>query len=161
MLLKLTSDPVFTEWNSLHKSCYLAHAFVMKDDKGEELWQFGYYNPETKKMTTFLNEYGKIKILAEQEVLESGNKIETLTPEDVVITAEQMKASAQKILEENYKNQPVSKSFFIVQDIGGKGPLYNLTYFTMTFKTINIKINSKTGEVIEHSLMGLADFDKK
>ena len=161
MFSKLTNDDSFKSWNALHKTCFLAHAFVMKDDKNVELWQFGYYNPASKKMTTFLSEDGKIRILAEQDVLESGNKIETVNPKDVVISVVQMKESAEKVLKEMYNNQPLSKSFFIIQNIEGKGPLYNLTYFTMTFKTINIKINSLTGDVVEHTIMGLADFDKK
>ena len=38
--------------------------------------------------------------------------------------------------------------------------MYNFTFITQTFQTLNVKIDSKTGDVIEHKLYSLMDIGK-
>ena len=41
------------------------------------------------------------------------------------------------------------------------GAIYNITFFTQSFKTINVKVSAITGKVIDHSSQDLMGFDKK
>ena len=49
----------------------------------------------------------------------------------------------------------------ILQNLGEFGNIWNITYVTHSFKTLNIKINAENGKILHHSLDSLMDFVKK
>jgi hypothetical protein len=59
----------------------------------------------------------------------------------------------------HYPAEMPLQTFFIIQDLG-KGPIYNVTLFTKSFKTINIKLSAKDGTVLKHSAAALFEMDK-
>lgn len=154
ILAKLTRHPLFKEWHEKNKEYFLAHAFVMLDEPNKNTWQIGFYNPEKEKMVTFFVA-DTIKKTDEQEVLKSEGAIKPLMPEKVKLTVEEALKKAEECFKE-YKELPI-KHFFIIQHTEGHN-MFNITYFTQSLKTINIKIDSETGEIIKHSKQDLAQF---
>jgi hypothetical protein len=158
ILKKLESSDEFASWKTHHKNAFLAHAFVMLDDANKNTWQIGYFDEEQSLMSTFVVSAQKIDLIPDQEVLKADQRILPLNPDDVKIPLGDALAAAQKAKLEHYPREHIAKSFFIIQNIEAHGPVFNITYFTAAFKTINVKILSKNGAVAHHSLQALAAF---
>ncbi len=150
-LKKLTDSQEFKSWKESHNEFFLAHAFFMED--GE--WQFGFYNSEIKKMVTFICGE-KIVHNKEEDILKSDIKISELNSDDVKISMNDALEKAKEILKEKYSNQIITKHFIIIQNI--TQPIFNITFLAQNFNTVNVKVDTKTGEVISHSSQVLAKF---
>ncbi len=153
-LAKLTRHPVFKEWHEKNKEYFLAHAFVMLDEANKNCMQIGFYNPEKERMITFFVA-DNVQKTDEQEVLKSEGEIQQLKPEEVKQTVEEALQTAEKCFKE-YKEQAI-KHFFIIQNAEGH-TMFNITYFTQSLKTVNVKIDATTGKIIKHSIQALAQF---
>jgi len=156
-LAKLTRHPLFIEWHEKNKEYFLAHAFVMLDEANKNTWQIGFYNAEKEKMVTFILSDKVVQHTEEQEVLRSEADIQPLKPEEVTHSVEDALNTTKKCLEENYRGEKPIKEFFIIQHAEGHA-MFNITYFTQSLKTINIKIYAKTGKIFKHSVQSLAEF---
>lgn len=153
----IESTKEFQEWKKNHPDFYLVHAFKMLDEANKHIWQIGYYNKDKNQMETVIKDGNKITFVPAQEILKSSQEILPLNPEEVKISQNQAIDTALACVKENYPKDPVLKSFFIIQHLEG-ATIYNITYVTQTFKTINIKISSIDGKIIKHSCKKLADF---
>jgi len=152
---KLTTSTVFKEWNNKNKGYYLAHVFIMMDEANKNIWQVGFYNPEKERMVTFLITEGDIKHTEEQEVLKKEGTIEKLEINKIKINPEEALETAKKCFSE-YKDIAI-KEFFILQN-AEEHNMYNITYFTQSLKTVNIKIDAETGKIIKHNMQKLCEF---
>ncbi len=150
-LKKLLDSQEFKSWKESHNDFFLAHAFLMQD--GE--WQFGFFNPKTEKMVTFICGE-KIVHNNEEEILKSDAKISELNPDDVKVSINDALEKAKEILKKEYSKQIITKHFIIIQNI--TQPIFNITFLAQNFNTVNIKIDAKTGKVINHSSQVLASF---
>ncbi|MEM4247241.1 MAG: hypothetical protein QXR48_03355 [Candidatus Woesearchaeota archaeon] len=148
----------FSEWRKTHEKAYLAHAFVMMDEANKDVWQIGYYDAEKSLMSTFVVAPDKIAIIPDQEVFKARQKILELKPEEVRLSVKEAMEKAEKTRNEKFKNELPAKTFFIIQDIEEHGPVFNITYFTQTFKTINIKLSTKNGKIFHATCQALAAF---
>ncbi|MBN1645343.1 PepSY domain-containing protein [Candidatus Woesearchaeota archaeon] len=157
ILERLHTSNEFKQWQKENKDFYLAHIFVMHDEANKGAFQIGYYNSNKDKMITFIMTPEEIKLTSEQEVMKAKQTINQLDAEKVKISFETALETAKKCREENYKNELIMKSFFILQELD-KIPVFNITYLTHGFKTINIKINATTGEVVKHTIGVIAEF---
>ncbi|RJQ19018.1 hypothetical protein C4580_05555 [Candidatus Woesearchaeota archaeon] len=155
-LSKLTTSTAFNTWHTEHKHHFLAHAFLLLDDANKDTWQFGFYNPETKKMTTWLVSK-TLTHTQEQEILETGAPIQKLDPALVTIEPEKAIALAEDIRKKEHAKEIPIKHFFIIQMIDGAAT-YNITYFCQSFNTLNIKIHAKDGSIISSTIQKLMDF---
>lgn len=143
---------VFLSWKEKNPDFFLAHAFIVEDTD----WQFGFYNPSSEKMVTFVCGdtilHGK-----EEDILKSQTKISELDPSEVKIDLIKAKKIAADLIKEEYNDCPVSKSFVIIQNIDKK-TVFNMTFLAQNFNTINLKIDAKDGTVIHHSSQVIASF---
>jgi len=156
--LKLVQETdAFKEWKKQHDHYFLAHAFVLLDEPNKNIWQFGFYNKETEKMATIIYDEGNISIVPDQEVLKAGGVIKPLVPEEIKITVEEALDKAKQVRDEHYVGKPIMKSFFIIQHIDDHS-VFNITYISQGFETINIKISTIDGKVVKHSVSKLAEF---
>lgn len=146
----------FGSWKKKH-SGFLAHAFVMLDEPNKNIWQLGYYDAASGKMSTFIVDSEKISVVPEQEVFRSNSAVEKLAVEKIVLPVAEAVGNAEKCRREHYKNELPLKTFFIVQ-MHNRLPVYSVTFFTQSFKAINIKISAVDGAVVEHSASELARF---
>lgn len=151
-------SPEFKTWRKSNEKAYLAHAFVMLDEANKDAWQIGYFDSDKSRMSTFVVSSGKIEIIPDQEVLLSEHKIKELEPEKVKLTIKEALDIAEKVRNEKNPKELVAKSFFIIQVVENHGQVFNITFFTMSFKTVNIKLSTENGKVLHHSCETLAAF---
>ena len=157
LIEEIEATKEFKEWKESHPDFYLAHAFVMKDQGNQEVWQIGYYDKKTNKMETIVKQGESLEFVPEQEILKASQEILPLNPDDVKIDPNKAAETALGCIKENYSKEPILKSFFIIQHLEG-ATIYNITYIAQTFKTINIKVSATDGKIIKHSCEKLADF---
>ena len=62
---------------------------------------------------------------------------------------------ANEVKKEHYPHELTNKEIVVIQDLVEEGQVYNITFITAAFKTLNIKINAESGEVIGHNLANL------
>ncbi|MFH1316550.1 MAG: hypothetical protein ABII01_03465 [Candidatus Woesearchaeota archaeon] len=157
---EMVKDKKYIEWKKKNMDCFLAHAFLMFDKTNEGIIQFGFYNPKTDRIITFVIEKGNISISAETEIFKRPeSKLKELDIGKVKLTLEEAKKIMEDFQHNEYKNQLQLNSFVILQNID-EGQVYNFTYITMTFNTLNVKIDSETGEIIKHTLTPMMDMGK-
>ncbi|MBW3019110.1 PepSY domain-containing protein [Candidatus Woesearchaeota archaeon] len=150
---KLTANLRFKEWHEQNPDCFLAHGFMMLDEANKDQWQIGFYDPKTGKMKTFIVSEN-IQQMEEQEILKKG-ELAKLELSNVQINQEDAMAKAEECFKK-YKQVPL-KTFFIVQQVNGK-TVYNVTFFTQAFNTVNIKVSALDGEILEETEQKLATF---
>jgi len=153
-LARLTRHPLFKEWHEQHPQSYLAHGFAMLDDANKNDWQIGFYDPSTNKVTPFIINAETVQQLETQDTLKKG-VAHKLDPAQVKITSEPALQHAQEAFKKH--NESALKTFYIVQNTG-EHTVYNITYFTQGFNTINIHIDATTGRVLLENKQKLLDF---
>jgi len=142
------------------KNVILAHIFVMMDEENKDSYQVGYYNKDDEKMTTFLVKPETITSMQETEILKlPGTEILELKIEEVHLSGQDALDAAQEVKDEEYPGIPVLKTFFIIQN-SSIGQVFNITYFTRDLKTINFKLSTMTGELLDHSCASLVDMQE-
>lgn len=159
---RLVESSEYKEWCKKNKEAYLAHFFRMLDKENEHQWQIGFYDKKSDRITTFIVEGSEIKVLPQSEVFKrEGAEIEELDIKKVKLDSNAALRKSQEFQREKYKGNDPMKAFFILQNIEDIGTVYNITYVTAAFKTLNIKIDAGTGEIIKHKLHSLMDFNAK
>ena len=68
---------------------------------------------------------------------------------------------AEKFKNEEYPKETISKTISILQNLRDFGTIWNITFITGSFKTLNMKLNPDNGEVLHHALDSLMNFVKK
>lgn len=153
----LTNNLSFKHWHKEHNNAFLAHGFLMLDEANKDTWQIGFYDEQKQRMTTFLVNGNKVEHTDEQEILQGPAPIQKLDPSEIKIEAEKAMEIANKLVKEEYGKEMLLKHFFIIQHAEGS-TIYNVTYFTQTFKTINVKIDAEDGKILKHNIQVLAEF---
>lgn len=157
IILDLEHSNEFKQWNKNNPDFFLAHIFVMLDDANKDVFQIGFYNSKTEKMTTFIVDNEKISLIEDQEVLKSEGTIQELIIDDIKTSVEDALLASNKIKNDKYKNEMIAKKFFIVQKTD-LGDIFNITFFTASFKTINIKISTVDCTILKESMSDLMTF---
>ena len=162
---KLESDSEFKAWKEKNKNTFLAHIFRMIDEANKDIWQIGYYNEKTDKITTFLveetgGEYN-ITIGPESEVFKKEEtRINPLDLKKVKVDITEAMHNAQEFQKEKYKGSGPAKVIVILQNLKS-GLVYNITFITQTFDTLNMKVSADTGKIVKHKLINMMQFSGK
>ncbi len=152
---KLEKSKEFSSWKKTHNEAYLVHFFRMLDKANEDTWQIGYYSPKTNLISVFLVN-GSVTKSEDSEVFKEQKKlVQPLILKDAAIDDVKALEMANKILKESYKDSTILKSFMILQNIDAVGQVWNVTFVTNEFKTVNVKINSMSGECVSHKIVSL------
>ena len=158
---KLEASSKFKEWRKTNNGHYLAHAFMMMDKENSNIWQIGYYDPKNDMMTTFIIEGDEIKVSPELNIFKRpGATVEKLDLSKVKIGSIEAIEKAQEVMSKEYPSAVPMKMFFIIQNIPDHGHVYNITFVTHDFKTINIRISSEGCQVLHHKLEAIFDIKK-
>jgi len=158
---KLEDNSEYQAWRKENPKYFLAHAFMMMDKENENIWQIGYYDAEKDVMTTFIIEGDSIKISPELNIFKKpDSKVEELDVSKVKIGTIEAIEKAEEVMAKEYPKAVPSKMFFIIQKLAEHGYVFNITFITLDFKTVNIRISSENGEVLHHNMDALFDFKK-
>jgi hypothetical protein len=150
-LKKLESSDVYKKWRSDDFDSYLTHAFTMIDSSVKEEWQIGYYNVDNDAVTTF-SISDSVSKNPEAEVFKDEKKILPLDKTKVKLTVKDALEKAEKIQKEKYSAHSPFKKVVILQNLD-VGQVWNITYITNSFKTLNMKIDAETGEIKKDELI--------
>ncbi len=139
-------------------SYYLTHFFVMFDKnlKQEGDWQIGFYSEEKDvvKAISVGDESGEIISKESEALKENGKKIKKLELGDVKIDIDDAINKVVQCLRNNYLTEVPIKSFVVLQILDEfEFPIWNFTFVTNSFKTLNIKINAVDGKIVHHGVI--------
>jgi hypothetical protein len=150
IIQKAENTDEFKEFKKHHEEAYLVHIFKMSGVNP----QVGYFSKKTKKITTF--ELGdSININEEAPFQEQEHDIKELNIEKIKLDYDDALTKANEVKKESYEHELVNKEIIVIQHLQEECQVYNITFITQAFKTLNIKINAETGEVISHNLANL------
>lgn len=160
MISELEKSGCFREWKKERPDYKLAHVFKMMDDANKNIWQVGYFNPHNDMIATFVVEETVELNQEEAAFKKPGSHIKELDLNKVRIGYEKAISIAEELRKKEYLKEMPIKMFFILQNLP-EGQVYNITYISATFKTLNIKVDSDSGKIKKHSLISIFEFDKK
>jgi hypothetical protein len=155
----LEKSPEYKEWKKKHKDCYLVHLFKMADDANSDIWQIGFYSNKEDKITTFILEKSKVNVVPEGEIFrEEEHKLKELDLSSVKFDYTEALKIAHELHAAQYKKEQIFKTIMILQHMDNQ--IWNITFVTNSFKTLNIKISAETGQVISHDLQSLIEISR-
>jgi len=157
---RMEESAVFINWKKENREAYLAHAFNMVEGKKQSGWQFGYYIKSKDRVVTFFVE-DVVKKSPESEIFKKDEKaVKKLELSKVKVGADRALELASGLQKEKYKGHEPQKEVVLLQTIDA-GQVWNITFVTRTFDTLNIKICAESGEVKSDNLTSLFSFGTK
>ncbi|MFH1409024.1 MAG: PepSY domain-containing protein [Nanoarchaeota archaeon] len=158
ILTRLNNSTEYKEWHKQQKDCFMSHAFIMMDDSGDGEWQIGYFHDE--KITSFtMSEH--IKIEPSEEVFkEPDKKVLPIDVKDIKFSESQAIEEAKKLQEREYPGSRPQRVILILQNLNNT-LVWNISFITGTFDTLNVHISATSGRVIKHKLLSIIDVHNK
>ena len=159
-LKKLEESSEFKEWKENNEDDYFSYAFCELNGHGGA-WQMGYYNKNEDKITTFIVDE-EIKVMPQQEVFKKPEmKVNKVELEKVKLSFAEIMDKASEFQKKEYPKEDVNKTIAILQNLEEFGDVWNITFITRSFNTLNVKVNAEDGKVLEHKLSSIFDLRKE
>jgi len=158
---KLENSAEFKKFKKENKEAFLTHVFYMLDEANRNAVQLGYYNKPKDRITTFIVEGSNIIKNPEAEVFKEQETV--MNPLDlgkVKLDVNEAIKIADRLQHEKYKEEVPVKRIAILQHLP-VGQVWNITFVTQTFKTLNIKVDAGTGKIVSDKLLSIVEFGKK
>ncbi len=147
---------------SKNKGIFLSYGLITIENDETTPWQLGFYNSSTDKMTTFIIGKGKIEVQKEEEVFKKPDmEVKPIEMEKAKLKFNEIIKRAEEFKKEKYPKETVSKTIAILQNLEDYGTIWNITFVTGSFKTLNLKVNAENGEVTHYNLESIMEFVKK
>ena len=155
---KLEFSEEFRNYLKKNPKAYLISGFLIMDE-GD--WQIDYYNPNNGLVTAFLVRE-KIKVKPEAQAFqEKEKKIEKLDIEKVKLDFERAMEIVEKIRQDKYGNEIPNKKIIVLQNLEDYGQVWNITFITSSFNTLNVKIDSENGMIRSENLSSVINFGQR
>ncbi len=156
----LEETETFREWKEKNPDAKIVHLFLLLDPGKDTKYDIGFYDPKKKLMTSFVadGEMKDIEISESKEIFTKDTaSINPLDMSKVKTSFEQAMETCRKLQQEKYAKHEPLKEVVILQKLE-QGQVWNITYITKTFQTLNIKVDAETGEVVEDDLHQIFSF---
>ncbi|MEK6869675.1 MAG: hypothetical protein AABX74_05565, partial [Nanoarchaeota archaeon] len=141
---------------------FFSYSLVTIENNEISPWQIGFYDKAADKITTFVIEKDEIAVQKEEDVFKKpGMEVKPIEMEKAKLKFDEIIKKAEKFKKEEYPKEAISKTIAILQNIEDYGTIWNITFVTDSFKTLNMKINPQNGEIMHHNLDSLMSFVKK
>lgn len=161
-LKRLKQSKEFSSLGEKIEGIYFSYAMTILENNKSTPWRLGFYHKSTDKMMTFIVDEGEIKMEKEEEIFKKpGMEVKKVDIEKIKIPYGEILKKAEELRKNRHPNELARKTIVILQNLGEFGNIWNITYVTHSFKTLNIKINAENGKILHHSLDSLMDFVKK
>ena len=161
-LQKLEQSQYFRKWKQKNKNTYFSYAFKIPQEMHDDDWQLGFYNGKNEKITTFVIAKDSIGLRPEEDVFKKENtSVKKIELDRVKLTFDNAMSKAMEFQEKNYPKDKSVKTIAILLNMAGIGNVWNITYVTEAFNTLNIKIDASSGKVLEHNLASIFSFRQK
>ncbi len=161
-LKKLEESPKFRSWKQKHKGAYFSYAFKIPQEMSPEEWQVGFYDSKKDKITTFMINGNAFTIKPEEDIFKKEEtKVNEVNLSKVKLTFENVIERSDSFQKENFPKDKSIKTIAILQNVSNLGNVWNITYVTEAFNTLNMKIDASSGKVLEHNLASIFSFRKE
>jgi len=161
-LKKLENSSNFKKWRQKNKNTYFSYAFRIPQEMESDDWQLGFYDKKKDRVTTFAISGNDIDIKPEEEIFKKEDmKVNEIEIDKVKIKLDDVMAKANEFQENNFPNDKSVKTIVILQNMPKLGNIWNITYVTEAFNTLNMKIDASNGKVLEHNLSSVFSFKKE
>ena len=158
---KLEGNREFKIWRGKNNSNFFSYAFKILQEMSNE-WQIGFYDRKKDRITTFVVGDSSISIRPAEEVFKKEEtKINEIDINKVKVSFDNALEKAHKFQTENFSNNKSIKTIAILQNVPSLGNIWNITYITETFNTLNMKIDASTGKIIEHNFASILSFRRE
>ena len=149
---KLINSREYKNWESKNKNAYLSSCVLINEPGTKELWHFDFYLPKANKITTFI--VGEnITVEEDQKIFEqSHKKLKKINLDEVKFSL----SDIYKFIDKNFSDKKFLKIIIILQNL--KTLLWNLSLLGNDFNLINVKVDAKTGKVVEQSTTSMLQF---
>ncbi len=159
---KLEKSSEFNKWKQKNKNTYLSYAFKIPQEMGSNDWQLGFYNKKKDRIITFIIAGDGIKTRPEEEIFKKeGTEVNEIQLEKVKLTFDKAIGKADEFQQKNFPKDKSIKTIAILQNISKLGNVWNITYVTEAFNTLNMKIDASSGKVLEHNISSVFSFRKE
>ena len=159
---KLQESQDFRKWRQKNKNAYFSYAFKIPQEMGLNDWQLGFYDEKKDKITTFVVENENIKVRPEEEIFKKEEtKVEGIQLNKVKLTFDNAIEKANEFQQKNFPKDKSVKTIAILQNMPRLGNIWNITYVTEAFNTLNMKIDASSGKILEHAISSVFSFRKE
>ncbi|MBS3144739.1 hypothetical protein J4208_04095 [Candidatus Woesearchaeota archaeon] len=150
-------SPTFKAWLADHPAAYLSSFFKIIEGQDVDWWQLDFYYPKGDSITSFVVD-DKVKLATKDSAVfkKPEDSVQALDLKTVAIDIKKALHVAQELQKEKYKTEKPSKTIVLLQTI--TRTLWNISFLTNSFKLVNVRIDAKTGDVLEDSIVPLFDF---
>lgn len=152
----------FKEWYAKNKDAKLVHVFMMVEPGKEASCDIGFYDFDKVIMTSFLvdKDSDSVKITESNEIFAKDNqKIKPLEEDRLNVNFDKALETALELQKDKYSQHVPMKEIVVLQNLS-VGQVWNITFITKQFQTLNIKIDAETGKLLEDKLHSIFSFDK-
>lgn len=150
---KLNADKGFIKWKKAHEKDYLIYGFYIVGEDVKQEWQIGFYNKKEDMITAFcINEV--ISQNPETQAYRQSDTIDELEVTRIVISCDQAISKSDALQKSKYPGHEPLKKIIVIQKLP-IGQVWNITYITKSFKTLNIKVDSESGKVLKDELLSV------
>lgn len=156
---RLIHSTEFVKWKKNHPNSFFADAFMIYDEIEKSHWQIGYYDKDEKKITVFVMEDVIMVNESEEVFKKEGDKVLEVNLNNVKLGVDDVKKKLRELCILEYPKEKIVKSIFILQTVKF-GQIWNITNVTENFKTLNVKMDTATGQILEHKIVSLFQFRK-
>ena len=154
----LEKSKEFKDWKKKNPDTYLSNGFIVVEN-ADDNWRIGYYHEKSNKITSF-NIGKKIIVEPEEEVFKKEKtKVEALDLEKIKLDLAEAVALANNLQKEEFSTEIPTKIIAIIQNLK-IGQIWNITFITQSFNSLNFKIKSENGKIVEKKLTSLLEFGK-
>lgn len=157
---KLEKSEVFKGFKKEYPKAYLVNLFTMLETpKQKPEWHIGYYDKKKDRITSFILGDEIIKN-PESEVFKDGGHVAPIDLSKIKIHIDAAIENAVMHQTQKFPVDTPMKNIILLQNNDGHH-VYNMTFVTRTFKTLNIKVSSQDGRIISSKLYSIFDFNKQ
>ena len=155
------SSDALKQWKKSNPEGFLAYAQTFIDiNNPRKEWYLGYYSGNVKRIATFtVSETSNVVLNAEDDnqIQDESLSILPIVLDDVRLSLKSVLESIAETHRKEYPRELQSEIIVNLQNSDGK-TIWNISYFTRSFKVINFKVNPSDGKIFSHSINSIMDF---
>lgn len=155
-LTQVLKSTTFEEWHTGTPAAFLTTIFVLLDGNHHE-WQIGFYDPLTELTASFLIGEEVTLVPAQVTFKEPQQEVLKLEVDSVRVDLPEALRMAEQHQQAHFPREFPKKIIAILQNLS-MGLVYNVTYVTSSFATLNIKIDAHSGEIKNAQLIPIISF---
>lgn len=149
----------YKEFIKNNEDYYLAHGFIQldKDFKVSKDWQLGFYSLEKDNLALFHTK--PIKFVGFEDAFKKEGTIDELKFDENFIDIDKVETIVSELMAKEYSEETSTSYICIIQNLNGK-ELFNITSITASLSMITMRIDAKSGEIIDYKKSSILDLKK-